>query len=439
MIRMRRWIRYCGGSVLGLFLFLSLALFPSGALAENIDPDNDGSQFAWSQNFGWLNAEPGSDGGLGVQVEDEVVTGFLWSSRTGWISLSCENFQLCVQGREYGVTNDGLGVLSGYAWSGVNIGWISFSCKNTDSCDSNPWGVTIDPKTGEFSGFAWNSNTGWISFRNSPGSTPYGVTTSWRPPVVVMLSPEKTTNPVGTAHTVLATVSQGGVPLSGTNVAFSVTGVNSSGGTTVTTDENGNATIIYTGLGGEGTDIIRTEVVDSSKMTVVSNDAEITWMVDDVVFAAFNIDRARIELHGRDDKDHDDRDRDRRENDRFEIRGSFLLGDGEDGNKGVNLPQEAVTITVGGFSVQVPPNTLVRNKYDNGFKLPGELDGLMKLVIKDDGRFRIKGRGVDLQIGNRKDPVNFELRIGNDVGTAVITRGERDRSGDHDDKDHNDD
>ena len=32
-------------------------------MAENIDPDNDDSQYAWAENVGWINAEPGGDGG----------------------------------------------------------------------------------------------------------------------------------------------------------------------------------------------------------------------------------------------------------------------------------------------------------------------------------------------------------------------------------------
>ena len=38
--------------------FLIAASFSSGAaLAENIDPADDGSQWAWAENVGWINAE----------------------------------------------------------------------------------------------------------------------------------------------------------------------------------------------------------------------------------------------------------------------------------------------------------------------------------------------------------------------------------------------
>ncbi len=154
-----------------------LALSGGMALAtDNIDPSESGAQYAWGENIGWLNAEPGGDGGPGVFVEDDGVSGYLWAENTGWISLSCLNNSTCGTG-DYRVTNDGNGNLAGYAW-GENIGWISFSCTNTNVCATKNYGVTIDPNTGEFSGRAWSENTGWISFRHQSGST-YGVTTSW--------------------------------------------------------------------------------------------------------------------------------------------------------------------------------------------------------------------------------------------------------------------
>ncbi len=153
----------------------------SGTLAlamDNIDPTGRGAQFAWGEHTGWLNAEPGGDGGPGVFVEDDGVSGYLWSETTGWVSLSCLNNSTCGT-RDYRVTNDGNGNLAGYAWA-ENTGWMSFSCANEpDTCATRNYGVWIDPTTGQFSGRAWSENTGWISFRNQSGSVSYGVTTSW--------------------------------------------------------------------------------------------------------------------------------------------------------------------------------------------------------------------------------------------------------------------
>ena len=153
-----------------------LLLSARHAAAENTDPGNDDSQWAWSENTGWVNAEPSGNGGPGVQVGDTGLTGFLWSENTGWISLSCQNTASCGT-QSFGVTNNGCGVLGGYAW-GENTGWLSFSCGNTGTCVTTAYGVTIDPLTGNFSGKAWSENLGWISFA-STGANPHKVKTSW--------------------------------------------------------------------------------------------------------------------------------------------------------------------------------------------------------------------------------------------------------------------
>ncbi len=54
------------------------------AAAENIDPDNDGSQYAWAENVGWINAEPSGNGGPCVQVADFQLSGWLWGENRGF-------------------------------------------------------------------------------------------------------------------------------------------------------------------------------------------------------------------------------------------------------------------------------------------------------------------------------------------------------------------
>lgn len=128
------------------------------AVAENIDPDDDGANYAWGENVGWITLEPLGEGGPGAEVGDSELTGYMWGENVGWINLSPANG---------GVANDGDGNLTGYAW-GENVGWINFA--------PDFGGVTIDPGTGEFSGYAWGGNIGWINF--APNSIP--VKTSWR-------------------------------------------------------------------------------------------------------------------------------------------------------------------------------------------------------------------------------------------------------------------
>ena len=106
------------------------------ASAENIDPVNDNSQFAWGENVGWINAEPSGPGGAGIQVASNKLTGYMYGENIGWINLSCTNNNTCGTTGNYGVTNNGQGKLGGYAWA-ENAGWISFSCLNTPaSCAS---------------------------------------------------------------------------------------------------------------------------------------------------------------------------------------------------------------------------------------------------------------------------------------------------------------
>ncbi len=161
-----------------------VVLVPLGVLAESIDPNDDGSQYAFAENVGWFNAEPLGDGGPGVQVTDDALAGWMWGENIGWVSVSCQNTSSCAT-TAYGVVNDGNGVLSGYAWS-ENEGWISFACENTASCGTADYGVEIDPLNGDFSGRAWGENTGWVTFASS-GANPYKVTANWCNPPALSL------------------------------------------------------------------------------------------------------------------------------------------------------------------------------------------------------------------------------------------------------------
>ncbi|MFC1857341.1 hypothetical protein ACFL9U_04850 [Thermodesulfobacteriota bacterium] len=150
--------------------FLTLAIFllveDGYANAGNIDPDNNGSQYAYGKNIGWFNFEPSND--PGVTVSDSAVTGYAWAENIGWINMNPS---------EGGVFSDGIGNLKGYAWA-ENAGWISFSCQNTESCESISYGVRINPENGVITGNAWGENIGWVSF-NSTETNLYGAKTSW--------------------------------------------------------------------------------------------------------------------------------------------------------------------------------------------------------------------------------------------------------------------
>lgn len=142
-----------------VIVVMAILCLATVAFVENIDPQEDASQYAYGENVGWLNAEPGGNGGPGVTVTDTTVTGYMWGENIGWINLSPASYG--------GVANDGTGNLSGYAW-GENVGWINFK--------PNLGGVTIDNQ-GNFDGWAWGENIGWIHFQNL--SIPYKVQTAW--------------------------------------------------------------------------------------------------------------------------------------------------------------------------------------------------------------------------------------------------------------------
>jgi Big-like domain-containing protein len=86
----------------------------------------------------------------------------------------------------------------------------------------------------------------------------------------ISLAPLDDTNPVGTNHTVTATVKDStGAPLANQAVTFEVTGVNAGAvGTcsppTCTTDASGNVSFTYNGAGGPGDDTIKASFTDAS-------------------------------------------------------------------------------------------------------------------------------------------------------------------------------
>lgn len=169
--------------VCALVALVLMTLYAPFTRCETVDPANDGSQFAWSESSGWVNAEPRGDGGPGMHIAEDWVTGWLWSGNIGWVSLSCANTASCTS-VVYAVEHDRNGHLSGFAWS-ENAGWISFSCENTGSCATVDYGVTVDLGTGELSGFAWSENLGWVSL--SCQSTSSCATVDYRVETVVPL------------------------------------------------------------------------------------------------------------------------------------------------------------------------------------------------------------------------------------------------------------
>jgi outer membrane protein assembly factor BamB len=91
----------------------------------------------------------------------------------------------------------------------------------------------------------------------------------------ITLGPETAENPVGTNHTLTATVTESGKPQSGVTVTFTVTGANPQTGTGVT-NEKGEATFTYKGEKA-GTDTIVASFKDKAGKTDESNSAKKIW------------------------------------------------------------------------------------------------------------------------------------------------------------------
>jgi hypothetical protein len=91
----------------------------------------------------------------------------------------------------------------------------------------------------------------------------------------IVLAPATGTAPVGTTHTLTATVTEEGAPKSGVTVTFKVSGANAQTGT-ATTNGAGEASFTYTGV-NVGADTIVASFEDKAKATIESNSAEQVW------------------------------------------------------------------------------------------------------------------------------------------------------------------
>jgi uncharacterized repeat protein (TIGR01451 family) len=93
------------------------------------------------------------------------------------------------------------------------------------------------------------------------------------------LTPDSATNPVGTSHTVTATVREDGEPVVETEVEFLVlSGPNAGKSGSDFTDGAGQATFTYTDTGGPGTDSIQAFYFSGSETEEESNVVTKTWL-----------------------------------------------------------------------------------------------------------------------------------------------------------------
>lgn len=155
---------------------LSFNLLISSIVLAQSEDDRPITGFAWSENAGWLNFEPGF---TTATAHIDHLSGYLWSDTVGWIKLGTDagGPYANSNAQDWGVNRSGDGVLSGFAWS-ENAGWINF----------NPrfGGVQINRVNGRFEGFAWSESLGWIHLSND--ALGYGADTESLPIEVPSLS-----------------------------------------------------------------------------------------------------------------------------------------------------------------------------------------------------------------------------------------------------------
>jgi hypothetical protein len=140
----------------GFWLFL--AVWPSVRAGTSIDATN---RYAYAGNLGWINWV--ADTNNGAVIGEYVCSGNLYSENTGWINLGSGSPANKIQyqnnsGTDYGVNQDGLGNLTGDAWS-ANIGWVVF-----EQTYGQP---KVNLYNGQLSGSIWSANCGWISLSNA--------------------------------------------------------------------------------------------------------------------------------------------------------------------------------------------------------------------------------------------------------------------------------
>lgn len=119
------------------------------------------NRYAYGANIGWMDWV--ADTNNGAVIGDYVCSGYIYSGNVGWINLGSGSPANGIQyqnlsASDFGVNNDGLGDLTGYAW-GANIGWITF-----EQTYGKP---KVNLLTGALSGYAWSANCGWISLNNA--------------------------------------------------------------------------------------------------------------------------------------------------------------------------------------------------------------------------------------------------------------------------------
>ena len=108
----------------------------------------------------------------------------------------------------------------------------------------------------------------------------------------------------------------------------------------------------------------------------------------------------------------------------FELNSVFTLGAGSDG---IDPLTEPVTITVGTYSVTIPPGSfrqLRKGRKKGSFVYEGMIGGVdleVQIVPLGGGSYQFKAEGSPVDLSGLTNPVTVTLVVGNDSGTASVT------------------
>ena len=143
-----------------LFALISVFSLPPSDLLQAGTSIDTANHFAYGANIGWMDWR--GDTAHGAVIGEYICTGYIYSANVGWIGLGSGApadgiYYQNNSATDWGVNQDGLGNLRGYAW-GANIGWLNFE---------NTGAPKVDLLTGKLSGFVWSANCGWISLSNA--------------------------------------------------------------------------------------------------------------------------------------------------------------------------------------------------------------------------------------------------------------------------------
>jgi len=107
---------------------------------------------------------------------------------------------------------------------------------------------------------------------------------------------------------------------------------------------------------------------------------------------------------------------------RVSLRGRYVLG--ADSN-GLDLPNQDCTLVFGGYRQSLAGQDFSRHRH--GWSFNSRAAGIRRLLLFDDGRFRLDASGLELGQLNLAVPQYFALQLGDDAGGVAIQFDRRGR------------